>query len=230
MRTPIGSRMPWSATPDDAATLEVTSVGPELEFDDERLVAVSGAEFEVTVDERRVPPDTCVRGGPRIAAERSGGGCAALAPTWRSPAASTCRRCSGAARPISPARWAASTGGRCGRRSAASRAGAQVRPTPAGVSDGEAARVSRRRVVGHGVLPGSATRMVRVLAGAATRCSRTMRWRAAVGAVHDRPRFGPDGFPAGGHRAQPCARRRHDLRRDADGRAAGAGVGPARSC
>jgi biotin-dependent carboxylase-like uncharacterized protein len=39
------------------ATLEVTWVGPELEFDDERVVAVSGAEFEVTVNGRRVPPN-----------------------------------------------------------------------------------------------------------------------------------------------------------------------------
>jgi antagonist of KipI len=36
----------------DAATLEVTLEGPELEFDDERLVAIAGAEFELTVDGR----------------------------------------------------------------------------------------------------------------------------------------------------------------------------------
>jgi len=34
----------------DQATLEVTIVGPALEFEDERLVAVAGAEFELTVD------------------------------------------------------------------------------------------------------------------------------------------------------------------------------------
>ena len=39
----------------DAATLEVTLVGPELGFDDERLVAVAGAEFELTVDGRPAP-------------------------------------------------------------------------------------------------------------------------------------------------------------------------------
>ena len=38
----------------DAATLEVTLLGPELEFDDERLVAVAGAEFELTLDGRAV--------------------------------------------------------------------------------------------------------------------------------------------------------------------------------
>jgi antagonist of KipI len=36
-----------------AATLEMTLVGPEIEFDDERLVAVAGAEFELSVDGRR---------------------------------------------------------------------------------------------------------------------------------------------------------------------------------
>ena len=45
----------------DQATLEVTLVGPELEFDDERLVAVAGAEFELTVDGRPAP--MCAAGG-----------------------------------------------------------------------------------------------------------------------------------------------------------------------
>lgn len=39
----------------DAATLEVTLVGPELEFADERVVAVAGAEFELAVDGRPAP-------------------------------------------------------------------------------------------------------------------------------------------------------------------------------
>lgn len=43
-----------------AATLEVTLVGPELEFETERLVAVTGAEFEVTVDGRVVPMNAAV--------------------------------------------------------------------------------------------------------------------------------------------------------------------------
>ena len=38
-----------------AATLEITFVGPELEFEDERIVAVVGAEFDITVDGRLVP-------------------------------------------------------------------------------------------------------------------------------------------------------------------------------
>ena len=37
-----------------AATLEVTLSGPELEFDDARTVAVTGAEFELSVDGRPV--------------------------------------------------------------------------------------------------------------------------------------------------------------------------------
>jgi KipI family sensor histidine kinase inhibitor len=39
----------------DAALLEVTLLGPELEFEDERLVAVAGAEFELSLDGRQVP-------------------------------------------------------------------------------------------------------------------------------------------------------------------------------
>ncbi|HEV8211544.1 MAG TPA: biotin-dependent carboxyltransferase family protein [Vicinamibacterales bacterium] len=38
----------------DAALLEVTLVGPELEFEDERLVASAGAEFELSLDGRPV--------------------------------------------------------------------------------------------------------------------------------------------------------------------------------
>lgn len=37
-----------------AATLEATLVGPDLRFDDERVVAVAGADFELTVDDRPV--------------------------------------------------------------------------------------------------------------------------------------------------------------------------------
>lgn len=39
----------------DAATLEVTLLGPELEFASERVVAVAGAEFTITLDGRGVP-------------------------------------------------------------------------------------------------------------------------------------------------------------------------------
>ena len=38
-----------------SATIEVTLVGPELEFEDERVVAVAGAEFELTLDGRTTP-------------------------------------------------------------------------------------------------------------------------------------------------------------------------------
>jgi biotin-dependent carboxylase-like uncharacterized protein len=38
----------------DAAALEVTLVGPELVFDDERIVAVAGAEFEIAIDRQPV--------------------------------------------------------------------------------------------------------------------------------------------------------------------------------
>ncbi|HEY6210906.1 MAG TPA: biotin-dependent carboxyltransferase family protein [Vicinamibacterales bacterium] len=38
-----------------AAALEITLVGPELEFGDERLVAIAGAEFDVLLDGRPTP-------------------------------------------------------------------------------------------------------------------------------------------------------------------------------
>jgi antagonist of KipI len=45
----------------DAATLEVTIAGPELEFDDARTVAVTGALFDVTIDYRPVALRSAVR-------------------------------------------------------------------------------------------------------------------------------------------------------------------------
>ena len=39
----------------DAALLEITLVGPELEFEDERLVAVAGADFDLSLDGRPAP-------------------------------------------------------------------------------------------------------------------------------------------------------------------------------
>jgi antagonist of KipI len=39
----------------DAATLEITLLGPQLEFDDERVIAVTGAEFEIALDGKPMP-------------------------------------------------------------------------------------------------------------------------------------------------------------------------------
>jgi antagonist of KipI len=52
----------------DAATLEVTITGPELEFEDDRIVAVTGAEFEIAIDGRPVPNSTAslVGAGSRL--------------------------------------------------------------------------------------------------------------------------------------------------------------------
>jgi antagonist of KipI len=49
---------------DDTATLEVTWVGPELEFEDQRVITVSGAEFELAVDGRGVPPNRALGVAP----------------------------------------------------------------------------------------------------------------------------------------------------------------------
>jgi antagonist of KipI len=43
------------ANPAGAATIEITLVGPELVFEDERLVCVAGAEYEVALDGEPVP-------------------------------------------------------------------------------------------------------------------------------------------------------------------------------
>jgi antagonist of KipI len=46
------------------ATLEVTLVGPELEFHDDRLMVVCGAEIPASVDDRPVPPGKPIQVGP----------------------------------------------------------------------------------------------------------------------------------------------------------------------
>lgn len=63
----------------DAATLEVTLVGPELQFGDERVVTVSGARFALTVDDApidhqvpvRVRPGSVLRFGARLHGARA---------------------------------------------------------------------------------------------------------------------------------------------------------------
>ncbi len=46
-----------------AATLEITLLGPEVEFDDDRMVAVAGADFELSITGRQVPMRRAVRVG-----------------------------------------------------------------------------------------------------------------------------------------------------------------------
>jgi antagonist of KipI len=54
---PVSHRLANALVGNDrnAAALEVTLVGPELEFDDERLVAVTGAAFDLWLDGKAVP-------------------------------------------------------------------------------------------------------------------------------------------------------------------------------
>ncbi|PWT86254.1 MAG: KipI antagonist [Blastocatellia bacterium] len=47
----------------DAATLEVTITGPELEFDDDRIVAVTGGQFEIAIDSHPVAGGTALKVG-----------------------------------------------------------------------------------------------------------------------------------------------------------------------
>ena len=54
--------------PPTAAGLEVTLLGPELEFDDERVVAVAGAQFDLLLDGRTMPSNApfIVSAGARL--------------------------------------------------------------------------------------------------------------------------------------------------------------------
>ena len=56
---PLSHRLANALVGNDAgaATLEVTLTGPEVEFDTERVVAMTGARFEVMLDGRPVPMD-----------------------------------------------------------------------------------------------------------------------------------------------------------------------------
>lgn len=62
-----------------AATLEVTLLGPDLEFEEERVAAVAGAEFSLTIDGRPmpthapflVPAGARLRFGPRRSGARA---------------------------------------------------------------------------------------------------------------------------------------------------------------
>jgi biotin-dependent carboxylase-like uncharacterized protein len=58
------------------ATLEATLVGPELEFESERVAAVAGAEFDLAVDGRSVPLNApfVVPGGAHLKFGRRGRG------------------------------------------------------------------------------------------------------------------------------------------------------------
>ena len=56
----------------DAATLEITLTGPEIGFEDERLVALAGAPFELSLDGRPVPANQAfaARVGSRLVCGR----------------------------------------------------------------------------------------------------------------------------------------------------------------
>lgn len=78
---PVSHRMAnaMAGNPADAAVLETTLIGPELVFDDERLVAVAGAEFEISVDHQpvvamggfMVPAGATLRFGRRLRGTRA---------------------------------------------------------------------------------------------------------------------------------------------------------------
>ena len=49
-----------AGNPPDAATLEITLIGPEVEFADERIMAVAGAAFDLWLDGRHVATNTSI--------------------------------------------------------------------------------------------------------------------------------------------------------------------------
>ncbi len=63
--------------PADLATLELTLLGPELQFADEALIALCGARFDAALDGSRLPLDrpVLVRAGSRLALGRALHGC-----------------------------------------------------------------------------------------------------------------------------------------------------------
>jgi antagonist of KipI len=78
---PVSQRIAnaMAGNPVDAATLEITLVGPELAFDDERRVAISGAQYEITVGQEQflsggafvVASGTTLRFGRRVRGTRA---------------------------------------------------------------------------------------------------------------------------------------------------------------
>jgi antagonist of KipI len=67
---------------DEAATLEVTLLGPQIEFDSATSFAVAGAEFRLTLDGTAVPMNARLEAGPGsclLFGERTGGARAYLA-------------------------------------------------------------------------------------------------------------------------------------------------------
>ena len=85
--------------------------GPELEFEEDRTVALCGADFVVTVGDHLVASDVAFS-VPRGARLKIGSAPAGRGPTWPSPAASTSSRSSAAGRRICPAASVAFTAGR----------------------------------------------------------------------------------------------------------------------
>ena len=208
----------------DAATLEVTLVGPELEFDDERCVAVAGRASSLstsTAARQRAEraPSSCPRRPGCGSARRLSG---ARARTWRSPAASMCR---GARQPRDAPRraaWAASTAARWRPAIVLPLGGRRRARAALGRSCAAHALPEARR-------PGSRPRAARPAGRSLRRQTRSSVLQSAPYSA--RARLEPDGIPAGRARAH-AHRAEREIISDATplGVAAGARVRPARSC
>ena len=197
---------------------------PELEFEDERVVAIAGAEFDVIARRqlrRRGRAPFVVR---RSAAARSARAARGARAYLASRAASMCRRVLGSRATHLASRMGGLEAGAEGRRR-----------LPLGdASRREPGAIRRRRPAWRAARApsaGTARQHSRAGRAAARPLRRRRARRAAVGAVPDLAptRIGWDS----GSRARALrsrARRRHHLRRDAARRAAGARRRASRFC
>ena len=96
----------------DAALLEITLLGPELAFEDERIAAVAGAEFELSIDGHRVSVGHTVHGAGRVAAACASASAAAVPRAYLAVVGRDrggCPTLGSRATHLGEPRWAAST-------------------------------------------------------------------------------------------------------------------------
>ena len=97
---------------ESAAALEATLIGPEIAFESPAIFALTGADLSPRLDGLPQPTNTVCE-APAGSVLSFGGRRRGAGRISRLPVACRCRRSSGAARPISSARWAGCRGARC---------------------------------------------------------------------------------------------------------------------
>ena len=204
---------------DDAATLEITLIGPELIVEADATVAMAGAAVRRDVNGDRPWPPARRSRSRRRPALSSAASRRAPAPTSRSPAAFRRRRCSAAARRIWSAAWAASTAARCRPAIACRSATSGARRAPL--------TGNRRRLT----LPSRAGALLRVMPGPQDDWFAPQALEALTSvSFRVSPQSNRMGYRLEGPPLPRGARRRADLRAGAVRRDSGAGRRGSRSC